>query len=172
MTGLSEQELAEIRADVELAIAGPWTGVPNEGQRFVAGLRVAEVHAVKLLAQVDLLTAQLAEARARLASYGSPVTGPVTAPPVDEGYLKAITFREELERTGITNQPWADGRGLCSRGAKCTAGPLSVFPLTKRGTLPVHRPSQHGPKCAGSGRKPSRVLRYVPPTEPVPADPA
>lgn len=166
--GLTEQQLADIRADIELAVSGRWVGVPAGGERFAAGMRVVDQHAVPLLAHVDLLTAQLAEARALVASYGSPVLGPVPLPPVDEGYLKALARREELVRTGVTDLEWADGLALCPAGERCTSGINATFALTKRGRLGVHR-SDYGRSCDGSGQHPAVVLRYVPAPEPDPA---
>ncbi|MEU7092958.1 hypothetical protein [Kitasatospora aureofaciens] len=165
--GLTEQELAVIRADIEPAVSGPMVGVPAGGERYAASVRVADQHALRLLAHVDVLTAQLAEARRTIASYGSPVLGGVPAPKVDEGQLRVLALRAELERTGTTSLKWADGHGLCPEGPHCTAGLLAVFPLTSRGRLPVHRITQHSPQCQGTGKKPLVVLRYVAP-EPAP----
>jgi hypothetical protein len=109
------------------------------------------------LAQRDAENARLRE---RLASYGSPVIGPVPLPPVDKGQLKKIAIREELERTGVTDQAWAVGRGLCPAKNQCPAGLLALFELTKRGRLPKHR-GDYGPACDGSGQKPSVVLRLA-----------
>ncbi|WP_030236940.1 hypothetical protein [Streptomyces sp. NRRL S-350] len=163
--GLTAEELAAIRADVELAVSGKWTGVPAGGERFAAGMRVADVHAVKLLAEVDLLTTLLAEARERLAAYGTPVLQFPPLPGPDRGEIERARIRTMME-AGFTDYPAFVGLGVCPEGDRCPMGPTQGFHLTKRGRLPVHRPDLYGRRCDGSGERPLVVLAYLP--EPAP----
>jgi hypothetical protein len=102
-------------------------------------------------------TGELDTARERLANYGSPIVGPVPVPQVDQGAIKQLAVRDELERTGTTPWAWAVGRSLCPERTGCPSGLLALFELTKRGRLPVHR-GDYGPRCEGSGKLPAVVL--------------
>ncbi len=156
----------------------PIAGVSGGTVKLVIGDpdRLAEVAAAVVQADLDTLRellaardAENARLRERLAGYGTPVLGPVPPPPVDQGALKRLAVREEMERTGTTGHEFAVGRALCPARLRCPSGLLALFQLTKRGRLPVHR-GNYGPACEGSGKKPTVVLRRAAASSPAAAD--
>lgn len=63
---LSDDQLAKIRADIQLAAEGPLVGVPAGAQRYEAWLRIGDQHGAALLAEVDRLRAVLAAVSAKV----------------------------------------------------------------------------------------------------------
>ncbi|MFF2612306.1 hypothetical protein [Kitasatospora sp. NPDC058046] len=153
---LTDDQLAVIRADLELAESGRMIGVPAGAERYEAWVRIGDHHARALLDHVDVLTRQLGEARELVASYGTPVTRFPPLPPEDPGLARQRADRE-LMKSGFTTYPPFVGLGICPDD-RCPTGPTSAFHLTTRGRLPVHRGGLYDTRCDSSGAKPAAVL--------------
>ncbi|MFI5687852.1 hypothetical protein [Streptomyces sp. NPDC051636] len=106
----------------------------------------------QLAEEIRRLRAELAEARERLAAYGTPLIGGVPLPPTDPTYERMEAKRMELTE-GFTDQEWAVGRVLCPAAFKCTKHPLTLFVPLKNGCLPLHR-NDLNIACSGSHKKP------------------
>lgn len=66
---LSDNQLAKIRADIQLAAAGPLVGVPAGAQRYEAWVRIGDQHGAALLADNDRLRTLLAAISAKVDQF-------------------------------------------------------------------------------------------------------
>jgi hypothetical protein len=130
-------------------------GTDPETDAFVdAALAVVQPELDRLRAELEQSRQQLDEARERLANYGTPLRGPVAAPPIDQSDEVRQAQRALLESGAVPEQyAWVVGKVICPEGAKCPAGITAIFNPTKRGRLPVHRSDYGIQACPGSGQK-------------------